>query len=499
MGKKKVTPEEGASSADDADAEAGGAAAEEEDKGKKKSKKGKKEKKDDDDGNDKEIGPEHGPRKFRNRGCTDCCCIVLFLVFMLGMMYITYLALLYGEPYQILYSKDYLGNRCGIGEFRNRSKTIFPRIDQDLLEQSAVATTSPWRVVFYGICVASCPSVTDPHACIADPDSCITRDYGTPEQWQAAGGQAYYFQVLPTMDILNRCVPTRSVSADQAPDRCAYPVCDNVTMVCDTEIPTLWMLRTSSDRSRCEIKFQHVEVDQFATMSPSPLAARIADQMAALQRIVISMLDAQNHMLIFGLAAPVVLGLTWLLLLRFFAKTIVWCAIIAIGAALALCTLYLFLTSGALGALLDEIAGNSTSFGGGIFGNISSFLEDSLGNVTAQASAAVETASAQAGDAIVTIAPDELTEASANAATSNPFLYQIAAWVCLLLTVIYLIVMCLNRSKVNLAATLVKEATVVIKDRPVALVFPFGIIAAQVRQLPTSPLPWPSVAVRGRP
>ena len=34
-------------------------------------------------------------------------------------------------------------------------------------------------------------------------------------------------------------------------------------------------------------------------------------------------------MLIFGLGAPVVLGLAWLLLLRFFAKTIVYASIIA--------------------------------------------------------------------------------------------------------------------------------------------------------------------------
>ena len=92
----------------------------------KKSKDKKEEKKDDDE--DKEIGPEHGPRSLRKRGCTDCCCILIFIVFGLGMAMITYLAWTYGEPLVILYGKDYLGNRCGTGDFTDRSKIIFGNI-----------------------------------------------------------------------------------------------------------------------------------------------------------------------------------------------------------------------------------------------------------------------------------------------------------------------------------------------------------------------------------
>ena len=59
------------------------------------------------------------------------------LVFFLGMAYISYLGWVYGEPYQILYGKDYLGNRCGVGAFAHRSKTVYPRLDADLLAQMA--------------------------------------------------------------------------------------------------------------------------------------------------------------------------------------------------------------------------------------------------------------------------------------------------------------------------------------------------------------------------
>ena len=275
---KKVKPDGGAD---------GGASTDESKKDEKTSDDKKDEKKDDANA---EIGPEHGPRELRKRGCTDCCCVLLFLLFFLGMFYITYLALVYGEPYQILYGKDYLGNRCGRGDYADRRKVVYPRLDQDLLEQSAIATTTPWRLQFYGICVEQCPNVTDPNVCMANPEVCMVRDYGTPEQYGPAGGSAYYFQVLPTIDLVNRCVPTRAVDSSTAPDRCAYPQCDNATYApCDTEHPRLWMIRGFSDRLRCEVRFQHVEVSQFATMTPSPLTARIADQMAFLQRLLTAM------------------------------------------------------------------------------------------------------------------------------------------------------------------------------------------------------------------
>ena len=56
----------------------------------------------------------------------------------------------------------------------------------------------------------------------------------------------------------------------------------------------------------------------------------------------------------------VLLGLAWLLLLRLFAKTVVWLAVAAIGILLGCLSFYLFLTSGALEALLDDIASNRT-------------------------------------------------------------------------------------------------------------------------------------------
>ena len=128
-----------------------------------------------------------GPKVFKKRMCTDVFCLLIFGVFWLGMLYIMYLATTVGEPYSVVYGKDYLGNRCGRGNFTNRPKIIFPRIDKDIMEQSAIATTAPWKLVLYGLCVESCPNITDPKICFGDPSKCMVYDYGKPEEWKASG------------------------------------------------------------------------------------------------------------------------------------------------------------------------------------------------------------------------------------------------------------------------------------------------------------------------
>ena len=216
-----------------------------------------------------------------------------------------------------------------------------------------------------------------------------------------------------------------------------------------------------------------------------------------LLRCFINRYNAQTYIWLFGIAGPVVLGLIWLILLRFFARTIVWVSVLSIGAALALCTLYLFLTSGALDELMAQVAGNRTGFG-----SLISSAADSLGDLgievgsgvvnsvtsaadSAAASAASATAQATAAaqsstESFVQLAPDAVSEAQDQQATSNPFLYRMAGWVCLVLTVIYLIIICIARNKIKLAAILVKESTCVIRDRAISLLFPFVILAVQI-------------------
>ena len=155
------------------------------------------------------------------RGCTDILCLLIFLLFWGGVAFLGYLSITVGDPYEILYGADYLGNRCGRGDFSDkkkvtssrlsalarppaahrattqpsshtfpRSQIYFPRIDKDIAEQAAIASSMPWKLNFYGLCVDSCPDVPSPTSCFDDPSSCIVNDYGTAAEYAAAGGSA---------------------------------------------------------------------------------------------------------------------------------------------------------------------------------------------------------------------------------------------------------------------------------------------------------------------
>lgn len=467
-------------------------------------------------GDSGEVGPSNGPKTFRNRGCTDVFCLALFAIFWVGMLYLFYLGVTVGDPYMVMYGKDYLGNRCGRGNFTSKPKVIFPRIGQDVLEQSAIATTAPWKLVLYGLCVESCPNVTDPTVCFGAPGKCMTYDYGPPDMWKAAGGSAYYYSVMPTISVVNRCIPIKNQAETGEVPRCAWPTCDNVTnpwMMCDTEFPTLWWPQNADQRRKCEIKFENKNVATLAAQKPSPIVDKIADEMGSAQRIVYSLVDAQHEIIVYGLVLPVILGFAWLALLRFFAKTVIWAALIGIGGALFCATAYLFITTGLAQSLLtDLLASNATQglimlavstaadanalaaenagtlgaigidVGSGAFDANASAAADSAAAANAAGQAAIAEANAKLAQ-MKTLLPDDVQAKMAASQQGSPGLWVLAAWAMLVFTLVYFVLLILMRAKVRLVAALVKEASVVIKDRPLHVLFPGFTLVASILHL----------------
>ena len=70
------------------------------------------------------------------RSCTDVACCLFFLLFVGGLVAVAYLGLSSGDVSQLRYDADYLGNRCGVGEYANATKAFYPRIGKDLVEQN---------------------------------------------------------------------------------------------------------------------------------------------------------------------------------------------------------------------------------------------------------------------------------------------------------------------------------------------------------------------------
>ena len=112
------------------------------------------------------------PPMGEGRVCTDIFCLLFFLAACsIGILIFAW-GVSTGDTNALFYDADYLGNRCGVGTMASKPKTYFPRMDQDILAQSAIAATMPWKVNFYGLCMEDCPNVSSPTACFASPGAC---------------------------------------------------------------------------------------------------------------------------------------------------------------------------------------------------------------------------------------------------------------------------------------------------------------------------------------
>ena len=165
-----------------------------------------------------------------------------------------------------------------------------------------------------------------------------------------------------------------------------------------------------------------------------------------------------------------------MILLRLFAKTIVYCMIVLMGILLIATTLYLFWASDVFPEV-NEFLDNTTAveMGSGTLGS----LGDSASSLFSDAS---DTANSTL-TAIVRLVPDELDQQIAAASVSGDMktMMQIASWVMLIITLIYIIVICISRRKIVICVTVVKEATKAVKAQPLMMVFPLWMMTAQVR------------------
>ena len=410
---------------------------------------------------------------YKRRGCTDIFCLLIFGAFWVGLIYIAWLAITVGDPWAVFYGSDYLGNRCGVGGNVDKPKTFYPRIDKDLMDQAAIAMSMPWKLSFYGLCLEACPNVTTPTECFLAPDDCKVMDYGSPAQQQLAGGKSYYYATMPSVDVMNRCVPSDSNSMTQAADRCAFPQCDNDRYSpCDTEYPTLWELSFPKSLD-CEVIFRTGTINQLRPAALNPLTEKLGANVATMQRIVNSVTTSWREIVIFGVATPIVLGFVWLVLLRLFAGIFTYVMITLIGVALCGLSLYLWVRAGLVEQLQAALAANSTVMPTGLNNTVVA----TGANATLAAALGVM---GQAEDAVAAIAPSDLTATMNSAEGEVPALWLVLAIIVTILTLVYVISMIAARKQIRTAVALVKTGSMVIKDRPATMFFPFNALVVQL-------------------
>ena len=187
-----------------------------------------------------------------------------------------------------------------------------------------------------------------------------------------------------------------------------------------------------------------------------------------------SIAEAQNEILIFGVAAPILLGFLWLLLLKLFARTMVYTGLATIGTVLVLFTLYCFLMSGLYGELTANVQRSEphamlksqclpcTAHIAG-----SSVLQVTLPAQNITGNAPTDDAYAQAMGMTSEEAMVEMAGGTTVDTGGDPTLWYLLGAISLLLTFLYILTVCLARKKISKAVDLVKESTNVIIREPV--------------------------------
>ena len=405
------------------------------------------------------------------RRCTDILCLLIFLAFWGGIIFLAYLSATVGDPYEVLYGADYLGNRCGVGAMKDKKYVYFPRADKDIIAQAAIASTMPWRVRFYGLCLERCPPVASPTACMDDPSTCSVVDYGTPAQYNAAGGSASYFAVMPSIPVMHRCIPRDSSDMYQDDDRCAFPQCDGVNYApCDTEFNKTWVLTNNYPRSKlCQIKFRRGEVQQLKPLADDTLSRNIGAKVNTWARYVEAVVEGAQEVGIFGCLVPIGMCFAWLVLLRLFAATIIYVSLILLGLGLAFFSIYCFALAGAFTELFTRAQASSL--------NVTTNMSSAEAYAADAAMSALGLA-ASAQSSMVALAPSEL-DTTLKDANSDPTIWYGIGGVSSIVFIIYVIMMCLSRKRIKTCVALVKSSTEVLKDRPLMMFFPFGSIFVQ--------------------
>lgn len=368
------------------------------------------------------------------------------------------LALYAGDWAMLVYDADYLGNRCGVGDYADKPKAFYPRIPLDMMEQpDVVASGSFWKLKRYALCVDECPSAFS----IDNPT--FIADYGyDPETYTTAalgsGTRAQWISVLPTIDMFNRCIPRIKANADKT-IMCAYPKCTA------TEVSAVggtcyaggapftndeWAATTDAQKAVCQVELSETNTLSYSLASgdeaSAALLTSVASSVGGFYEIVTAFVKSFTYILAGGVGAPLVLAFAYMLLLFLFAKTIIYAALVVLIISQLAATFILFTKSGL-----------------------------SLGGVTGET--LVSTALSAAGNLT---APDAVADGLAAVAEDSQWMYAILFVVMAIVSVLTIIMVLTSRRKIARCAAIVKESTSVFLSQPLLMVFPVWSVLFQI-------------------
>ena len=270
---------------------------------------------------------------FEKRGCTDVLCLLLFILFWVVNFVIMMTSYFSGDINSLRFGTDYLGNRCGVGEYADRPKTWFPRMSADFAQVGALMESTPWAAPLYGLCVDECPTRVDPTTGVLhDP---IT-DYGFAAPIDSPDARAEEWEVdMDTFSAMNRCLPT-TLTNSTTTALCTVPGCDEAEEECVNlqvlELPsTSWVVRTRAQAAKCR---REVILKQGSTVVQAN-AGPVWDTIiwwANLGNAVLRTFNERiGEIMLFGVGLSSLICAGWLLFLFFLGWLAVWLTLFTVG------------------------------------------------------------------------------------------------------------------------------------------------------------------------
>jgi hypothetical protein len=455
----------------------------------------------------------------QKRKCTDLYCVILFLLFWCVEIFVTGVALQYGNGKRMLYAKDYNGDLCGGKLFPDRKFTYFPRLNEDMLEAATNAASSgksPTEmsfedIKFFGVCMSYCPMAGDivcTYGTGPNTEEQDIKDYSIPmgdskcstttecgetntkfpakADVQQCGTSMLFRTLNPelckscwlvaagTMDIMYRCIYKYTKVESPMCERCLEPPsrCPGDSLLCMMQPNATECLGDgqggdsdfiASDSEKCVFKKAVVSTAQTEMAQKNPLIEMLNSFVSYINRWIMDLITSAHVVGTMGVGGALFLGFAFVLFMLFFAPIIVW--------GIVLCMLIFMIVITGL-----------CYYQGGIFGSLVAMLETQL-NMTVPLDA-LTAALGNATDAAVSQSPvtpgaaADMMPAGASSAMDgamspeNEKYWQYGAYGMTGATVVYCIIIIVMCKSIRQAIAIIQEGSKALLVMPTMVLWP---------------------------
>ncbi len=411
------------------------------------------------------------------RRCTDVLALVLFLMYLVGMVFLTALSSRTGNPERLMYGHDAQGRVCGGSELPLQTRVAYPRANDDILN-SGVLSNPASLVRFFGVCVAECPRAGD-FVCTSEAESevtrllaaghkgftdresllhaCVTDFYSALPFGAACGSELVASQCwespVDTQAVLFRCLPKYVYEVETLPESGCTRF-RNVTS------------RTGQVKQVCVVYKKVTKVTREQPTASNVLIDTFNGYYATAQQGVADVVRAHRPILASGLGVTLAFGLLYMASLYCCVGVVVWLTVLLTVAVSVLFTLYCYVKAGLI----------PFSALSGAYETVSSFVTDAADKVldssnsllNVDAGVAVEVNKTEGGSESISILPSSIS-----ASTRYQHSYQVASYAFTAFTIVLVLLVLSLMERISNAIAIFEQAAAAIRDHMWLLLLPF--------------------------